>query len=162
MKVSLSLIEDIGARPRLRFGLRYSCTAFGTIAFTKAQGDLRTPGPNGPRHNAGVQGLPRSTWFHVGHIQDFPRAFKAIKGHSTLLKGFWEKNCLLFACHSGWTVKRGQAPVKGSQAGSSSVKQFGGKKRLFIFMNHPFNLYQFRPIPAYWDLFRTPSPPPPL
>jgi hypothetical protein len=29
-------------------------------------------------------------------------------------------------------VKLSQAPVKGSQAGSSSVKQFGGKKRLFI------------------------------
>ncbi|HXB59583.1 MAG TPA: hypothetical protein VNU95_08455 [Candidatus Acidoferrales bacterium] len=82
MKVALSLIEDIGAGPRLRFGLRYSRTAFGVIAFTKAQGDLRTPRPNGPRHNAGVQG--------------FPRPFKAIKGYPKLFKGIWEKYFLFF------------------------------------------------------------------
>src|ERR1700677_5036490 len=31
-------------------------------------------------------------------------------------------------CHPTWSVKRGQASVKGSQARSSSVKQFGRKK----------------------------------
>ena len=36
-----------------------------------------------------------------------------------------------------WPVKLSQAPVKRSQAESSPVKQFSGKKRLFIFMRHP-------------------------
>jgi hypothetical protein len=48
MKVLLSPIEDIESGPRLRFGLRYSCTAFGAIAFTKAPEDWRTPRPDGP------------------------------------------------------------------------------------------------------------------
>ena len=67
--------------------------------------------------------------------------FKVFQGHSTLLKairGFLKKYFFCFmngTCHSVWPVKRSQAPVKGSQARSSSVKQFGGKKRLFIFMH---------------------------
>jgi hypothetical protein len=79
---------------------------------------------------------------HVAARSRFP---KAIQGYSSLpkpIQGFFGKNIFLFFTEGGqlastlappfWPVKPSQAPVKGSQARSSSVKQFSGKKRLFI------------------------------
>jgi len=71
MKVPLSLIEDFEPGPHLRFGLRYSCTAFGAIAFTKAPEDWRTQGPNGPCATPGVQA------FSIQGFQSVPSRSKA-------------------------------------------------------------------------------------
>jgi hypothetical protein len=79
--------------------------------------------------SSALTGLAPGQWFKL-----FP--FKACLVSRRLpksIQGLLEKNYLFLWVAPVWPVKRGQAPVKGSQAGSSSVKQFGGKKGLFIF-----------------------------
>ena len=99
--------------------------------------------------------------------QPLRQPFKASQGHSRLLKAIQSYSrvsgkkivyCLHAIPDGGSSrVKPQSRGVKPGQAQSSSL---AGKKRLFIFMNHPSNLYQLRPIPTYWDLFRTSYPPP--
>jgi len=122
----------------------------------------RTHFPREPAIQAlSVQGFPRP--FKACHVSR--RRFKGIQPHSRVLG----KNYLFFmsgTCHPAWPVKRGQAPVKGSQARSSSVKQFGGKKRLFIFwegMAHSEQTHVARTLP--WPMppaGRVPRRPKPL
>jgi hypothetical protein len=74
----------------------------------------------------------------AGSIQGFPRPFKAIKAYPSLFKGFWKKN-----------YSFGQPST------------FNLQLSTFNFQRLPRSTWcnRLRPIPTYWDLFRTPSPP---